>query len=59
MSLSRHPTSQVLLCSVIPEAQRWQLLNPAVIKQALVESATRLDGPHIHEQVRFCRYRFY
>jgi membrane-bound transcription factor site-1 protease len=40
----------VLLCSVIPEAKRWQLLNPAVLKQALVESARRIDGPHIHEQ---------
>mmetsp|Transcript_28999 Transcript_28999/g.55594 ORF Transcript_28999/g.55594 Transcript_28999/m.55594 type:complete len:1292 (+) Transcript_28999:258-4133(+) len=40
----------VLLSSVIDERKRWDVLNPAVLKQALVESATPLTGPHIHEQ---------
>ena len=29
---------------------RWQVLNPASMKQALVESAIRIDGPHMYEQ---------
>ena len=29
---------------------RWQVLNPASMKQALVESALRIDGPHMYEQ---------
>lgn len=39
-----------LLASVVPEAVRWRLLNPASMKQALVEGATRLSGPHMFEQ---------
>ena len=40
----------VLLSSVVPEDKRWDLLNPASMKQALVEGATRLNGPMIYEQ---------
>lgn len=40
----------VLLSSVVPEHKRWDLLNPASMKQALVEGATRLHGPMIYEQ---------
>lgn len=39
-----------LLASVIPEQIRWDVLNPASMKQALVEGATRLDGPNMFEQ---------
>lgn len=39
-----------LLASVLPKEQRWRLLNPASMKQALVEGATRIDGPHMYEQ---------
>ncbi|KAK3270783.1 Membrane-bound transcription factor site-1 protease, variant 2 [Cymbomonas tetramitiformis] len=40
----------VLLASTVPAEGRWDLLNPAVMKQALVEGATVINGPHIHEQ---------
>ncbi|KAG0631776.1 hypothetical protein M758_1G278300 [Ceratodon purpureus] len=39
-----------LLASVIPEKDRWKLLNPASMKQALVEGALRLSGPNMFEQ---------
>lgn len=45
-----------LLASALPEATRWNLLNPASMKQALVEGATRLPGLRAYEQVcsRMC-----
>lgn len=39
-----------LLVSVIPENRRKELVNPASMKQALVEGATRLFGPNMYEQ---------
>ncbi|XP_076911400.1 subtilisin-like protease SBT6.1 isoform X1 [Bidens hawaiensis] len=39
-----------LLVSVIPENERKQLLNPASMKQALVEGAAKLSGPNMYEQ---------
>uniref|UniRef100_A0A0D9WM86 Uncharacterized protein n=1 Tax=Leersia perrieri TaxID=77586 RepID=A0A0D9WM86_9ORYZ len=39
-----------LLVSVIPEDHRKSILNPAAMKQALVEGASRLSGPNIYEQ---------
>ncbi|WZZ38663.1 hypothetical protein YC2023_034922 [Brassica napus] len=39
-----------LLVSVIPEASRKDLLNPASMKQALVEGAAKLSGPNMYEQ---------
>lgn len=39
-----------LLVSVIPEARRKALLNPASMKQALVEGAAKLSGPNMYEQ---------
>ncbi|XP_078169721.1 SITE-1 protease [Carex rostrata] len=39
-----------LLVSVIPEKQRKLILNPASMKQALVEGATKLAGPNMFEQ---------
>ena len=39
-----------LLASVLPEPQRWSLVNPASMKQALVSTARRLDSAHIFEQ---------
>jgi subtilisin family serine protease len=39
-----------LLASVVPEKERWQLLNPASMKQALMEGALRLPGPNMFEQ---------
>lgn len=39
-----------LLVSVIPEDKRKDLLNPASMKQALVEGATKLSGPNMYEQ---------
>jgi subtilisin family serine protease len=39
-----------LLASIIPEASRHELLNPASMKQALVEGAQRLPGLNIFEQ---------
>lgn len=39
-----------LLVSVIPQNSRKDLLNPASMKQALVEGATKLIGPNIFEQ---------
>ncbi|XP_024539020.1 subtilisin-like protease SBT6.1 isoform X2 [Selaginella moellendorffii] len=39
-----------LLASVVPESVRWSILNPASMKQALVEGATRLNGPNMYEQ---------
>ncbi|KAJ9538683.1 hypothetical protein OSB04_031416 [Centaurea solstitialis] len=39
-----------LLVSVIPESDRKQILNPASMKQALVEGAAKLSGPNMYEQ---------
>ncbi|KNA22459.1 hypothetical protein SOVF_033990 [Spinacia oleracea] len=39
-----------LLVSVIPESNRKRILNPASMKQALVEGAARLSGPNMFEQ---------
>ena len=33
-----------LLASTVPIEKRWDILNPASMKQALVEGATRLEG---------------
>ena len=35
---------------VVMHGDRWQLLNPASMKQALVEGATRIDAPNMFEQ---------
>ncbi len=40
----------VLLASTVPEPQRWQLINPASMKQALAEGAVRLNKLNIYEQ---------
>ncbi|VVA10621.1 Hypothetical predicted protein [Prunus dulcis] len=39
-----------LLVSVIPESSRKDTLNPASMKQALVEGAAKLSGPNMYEQ---------
>ncbi|KAK4481216.1 hypothetical protein RD792_012099 [Penstemon davidsonii] len=39
-----------LLVSVIPENKRKDILNPASMKQALVEGASKLSGPNMYEQ---------
>ncbi|XVF88546.1 hypothetical protein PTKIN_Ptkin19aG0059100 [Pterospermum kingtungense] len=39
-----------LLVSIIPENKRKEILNPASMKQALVEGAAKLAGPNIYEQ---------
>ncbi|XP_024032311.1 subtilisin-like protease SBT6.1 isoform X2 [Morus notabilis] len=39
-----------LLVSVIPENNRKHILNPASMKQALVEGAAKLSGPNMYEQ---------
>ncbi|KAJ4822600.1 hypothetical protein Tsubulata_021929 [Turnera subulata] len=39
-----------LLASVIPESNRKSILNPASMKQALVEGAAKLSGPNMYEQ---------
>ncbi|CAL8462817.1 g2351 [Coccomyxa elongata] len=43
-----------LLASVVPEARRWHMkggiLNPASMKQALVEGAMRIPGINLYEQ---------
>ncbi|KAK9806804.1 hypothetical protein WJX72_003461 [[Myrmecia] bisecta] len=39
-----------LLASVVPAERRWQILNPASMKQALVEGASRVEGPSMYEQ---------
>ncbi|XP_012076700.1 subtilisin-like protease SBT6.1 isoform X2 [Jatropha curcas] len=39
-----------LLVSVIPENSRKDVLNPASMKQALVEGAAKLSGPNMYEQ---------
>lgn len=39
-----------LLASTVPEGRRWPLLNPASMKQALIEGAQRLPKLNIHEQ---------
>ncbi|KAE9464518.1 hypothetical protein C3L33_03634, partial [Rhododendron williamsianum] len=39
-----------LLVSVIPEGNRKAILNPASMKQALVEGAAKLSGPNMYEQ---------
>ena len=40
----------VLLASTLPEPTRWAVLNPASMKQALVEGAARLPGVPAFEQ---------
>ncbi|KAK1314323.1 hypothetical protein QJS10_CPA06g00676 [Acorus calamus] len=39
-----------LLVSVVPESTRKNILNPASMKQALVEGASKLYGPNLYEQ---------
>ncbi|KIY97835.1 hypothetical protein MNEG_10128 [Monoraphidium neglectum] len=39
-----------LLASTVPEATRWSVLNPASMKQALIEGAARLRGRGLYEQ---------
>ncbi|MED6167836.1 Membrane-bound transcription factor site-1 protease [Stylosanthes scabra] len=39
-----------LLVSIIPESDRHDILNPASMKQALVEGAAKLSGPNMFEQ---------
>ena len=39
-----------LLSSVIPENIRWDILNPASMKQALVEGVVKLGGPNMFGQ---------
>ena len=39
-----------LLASVVPEERRWQILNPASMKQALVEGAKRMPDVSMYEQ---------
>eukprot|EP00808_Paulinella_micropora_P008745 g27828.t1 len=39
-----------LLASAIPQSKRSHLLNPAVLKQVLVETAKPVQNAHIHEQ---------
>ncbi|KAJ3683096.1 hypothetical protein LUZ60_013323 [Juncus effusus] len=39
-----------LLASIIPREERKSIINPASMKQALVEGATKLPGPNIYEQ---------
>jgi hypothetical protein len=43
-----------LLASVVPVGRRHELLNPATLKQAIVESASRVGGgrdePGVYEQ---------
>ncbi|KAI3854547.1 hypothetical protein MKW92_042079 [Papaver armeniacum] len=39
-----------LLVSVLPENTRKDILNPASMKQALVEGAAKLSGPNMYEQ---------
>ncbi|GMI88580.1 SITE-1 protease, SITE-1 PROTEASE [Hibiscus trionum] len=39
-----------LLGSIIPENKRKEILNPASMKQALVEGAAKLPGPNMYEQ---------
>ncbi|KAJ7973865.1 Subtilisin-like protease SBT6.1 [Quillaja saponaria] len=39
-----------LLVSIIPEMSRKNILNPASMKQALVEGAAKLAGPNMYEQ---------
>ncbi|KAL4589623.1 hypothetical protein LXL04_002531 [Taraxacum kok-saghyz] len=39
-----------LLFSVIPDSDRKRILNPASMKQALVEGASKLSGPNMYEQ---------
>ncbi|MBA0681142.1 hypothetical protein Goari_012798 [Gossypium aridum] len=39
-----------LLVSIIPENKRKEILNPACMKQALVEGAAKLAGPNMYEQ---------
>jgi membrane-bound transcription factor site-1 protease len=39
-----------LLASTVPERRRWSVLNPASMKQALVEGAERLPDANLFEQ---------
>ena len=39
-----------LLVSIVPEPRRWQLLNPAVIKQILTQTSRRLPSVSAYEQ---------
>lgn len=39
-----------LLVSIVPEGSRKEILNPASMKQALVEGASKLSGHNMYEQ---------
>lgn len=57
MRLPRHlawRTPSVVLPSQLSSVLgcRWKILNPASMKQALVEGAIRLPGLNLYEQVR-------
>lgn len=39
-----------LLVSIVPQNKRRDILNPASMKQALVEGAAKLSGPNMYEQ---------
>ena len=39
-----NPGAVALLISAVPPAKRWLLVNPASVKQLLLESAERLVG---------------
>ncbi|KAE9046653.1 Membrane-bound transcription factor site-1 protease [Phytophthora rubi] len=43
--------SIALLASMIPAEERWSLINPASMKQILLESADRLEARHDSEHV--------
>lgn len=42
-----------LLASTLPEEQRWEVLNPASLKQILIDGAQVLPGANIFEQVSY------
>ncbi|XP_061374496.1 subtilisin-like protease SBT6.1 isoform X2 [Gastrolobium bilobum] len=44
-----------LLVSVIPELDRKNIVNPASMKQALVEGAVELDGPNMLESYKILK----
>ena len=46
----RLPCAALMLCLLCTAVCRWELLNPASMKQALVEGATRLPQPNMYEQ---------
>lgn len=45
-----------LLASTIPEHQRWDVLNPASLKQILMDGAQLLPGVNIFEQVNTLQF---